>query len=159
MYEHVSPQDTRSQDGERSQDDDQRSDLANDLKSTYQCHRSPPSKAATDNKVSKKILNKGEGYDHPDDSVFVQGFLLFYFFHSVEECNVCVRTLEEREVTTMVPIMVEKIRDRLRLKVRRSGTSLKDPATILRDAGEFAVFRKFAQQRLQQLHQPQSQHH
>nr|GEU80182.1 hypothetical protein [Tanacetum cinerariifolium] len=32
MYEHVGPQDTRPQDGERSQDDDQRLDLANDLK-------------------------------------------------------------------------------------------------------------------------------
>ncbi|GJW83798.1 putative reverse transcriptase domain-containing protein [Tanacetum coccineum] len=31
-YEHVSPQDTRPQDGERSQDDDQRLDLADDLK-------------------------------------------------------------------------------------------------------------------------------
>ncbi|GKE71324.1 hypothetical protein Tco_1529396 [Tanacetum coccineum] len=32
MYEHVGPQDTRPQDGERSQDDDQRLDLADDLK-------------------------------------------------------------------------------------------------------------------------------
>ncbi|GJY54026.1 hypothetical protein Tco_0445690 [Tanacetum coccineum] len=32
MYEHVGPQDTRPQDGERSQDDDQRIDLADDLK-------------------------------------------------------------------------------------------------------------------------------
>ncbi|GKC21971.1 hypothetical protein Tco_1024121 [Tanacetum coccineum] len=31
-YEHVGPQDTRPQDGERSQDDDQRLDLADDLK-------------------------------------------------------------------------------------------------------------------------------
>ncbi|GJU86217.1 hypothetical protein Tco_1293763 [Tanacetum coccineum] len=31
-YEHVGPQDTRPQDGKRSQDDDQRLDLANDLK-------------------------------------------------------------------------------------------------------------------------------
>ncbi|GJW18883.1 hypothetical protein Tco_0026319 [Tanacetum coccineum] len=31
-YEHVGPQDTRSQDGERPQDDDQRLDLADDLK-------------------------------------------------------------------------------------------------------------------------------
>ncbi|GKC81132.1 hypothetical protein Tco_1136849 [Tanacetum coccineum] len=31
-YEHVSPQDTRPQDGDRSQDDDQRLDLADDLK-------------------------------------------------------------------------------------------------------------------------------
>ncbi|GJZ34563.1 hypothetical protein Tco_0580380 [Tanacetum coccineum] len=30
-YEHVGPQDTRTQDGERSQDDDQRLDLADDL--------------------------------------------------------------------------------------------------------------------------------
>ncbi|GJS32634.1 hypothetical protein Tco_0531016 [Tanacetum coccineum] len=32
QYEHVGPQDTRPQDGERSQDDDQRLDLADDLK-------------------------------------------------------------------------------------------------------------------------------
>ncbi|GJU85852.1 hypothetical protein Tco_1293398 [Tanacetum coccineum] len=32
MYEHDGPQDTRPQDGERSQDDDQRLDLVNDLK-------------------------------------------------------------------------------------------------------------------------------
>ncbi|GKC99860.1 hypothetical protein Tco_1170135 [Tanacetum coccineum] len=32
LYEHVGLQDTRPQDGERSQDDDQRLDLADDLK-------------------------------------------------------------------------------------------------------------------------------
>ncbi|GKB13863.1 hypothetical protein Tco_0847786 [Tanacetum coccineum] len=31
MYEHVGPQDTRPQDGERSPNDDQRLDLADDL--------------------------------------------------------------------------------------------------------------------------------
>nr|GEU38180.1 hypothetical protein [Tanacetum cinerariifolium] len=34
-YEHVGPQDTRPQDGERSQDDDQRLDLADDLKIAF----------------------------------------------------------------------------------------------------------------------------
>ncbi|GKF14670.1 hypothetical protein Tco_0056132, partial [Tanacetum coccineum] len=32
MYEHDGPQDTRPQDGERSQDDDQRFNLVDDLK-------------------------------------------------------------------------------------------------------------------------------
>ncbi|GJV87650.1 hypothetical protein Tco_1531588 [Tanacetum coccineum] len=34
-YEHVGPQDTRPQDGKRSQDDDQRLDLADDLKKAH----------------------------------------------------------------------------------------------------------------------------
>ncbi|GKB09878.1 hypothetical protein Tco_0843801 [Tanacetum coccineum] len=61
-YEHVSPQDTRPQDGDRSQDDDQRLDLADDLKkaqdhisSTNSSHKikSTTSKYKTSHEESK----------------------------------------------------------------------------------------------------------
>lgn len=35
------------------------------------------SEVTTDNKVIKKILKEGEGYDRPNDGAIVQGLLLF----------------------------------------------------------------------------------
>nr|GEW74457.1 hypothetical protein [Tanacetum cinerariifolium] len=59
-YEHVGPQDTRPQDGERSEDDDHRLDLADDLKKTQDHLSSSNTSHKTKSTTSKYMISHEE---------------------------------------------------------------------------------------------------